>query len=207
MRALFVLVVVCAAACGGGSPERDAAAAPLSSSAAFTETPPPVGAAEVPDPVAAAVTYVASTDALMAHSSIGRREILRKLVTPDALAEQVAGIESAVTALADELGVPVERLTWVEAPLTATLLRSDGRSASVDVWVVSVLGAPDGGPPQQAWRTVHVGLALVDGKWLVSAADADAGPTPRSSDLALPTGWDEFAKVAGWPAVTPAVDL
>ncbi len=207
MRALLVLVVVCAAACGGESPRRDAAATPLSSSAAFTENPPPVGAVEVPDPVAAAVTYVASTDALMAHSSIGRREILRKLVTPDALAEQVAGIESAVTGLAEELGVPVERLTWVEAPLTATLLRSDGRSASVDVWVVSVLGAPDGGPPQQAWRTVHVDLAVVDGEWLVSAAEADAGPTPRSNDLALPSGWDEFAKVAGWPAVAPGVGL
>src|SRR5690606_7618228 len=107
-----------------------------------------------------------STDGLMAHSSIGRREILRKLVTPEAVAEQVAGIESAAAGLADALGVSVERLTWVEAPLTATLVRRNGPTASVAVWAVSVLGSPDGGPPQQAWRTVHVDLALVDGEWL-----------------------------------------
>ena len=206
MRLHFVLVVVLAAGCGGSS-ERDTSGAPVSSATALAETSPSGGAADRPDPVAAAVTYVASTDGLMAHSPIGRREILRKLATPEALAEQVAGIESAAAGLAEQLGVPVERLTWVEAPLTATPVRTDGRSATVDVWAVSVLGSPDGGPPQQAWRTVHVDLVLVDGEWLVSAADADAGPTPRSNDLALPASWDEFVEVAGWPAVAPGVGL
>lgn len=207
MRAFLLLAVAFAAGCAGGSAERDQAAAPLSSTAALAENSPTAVAVGTPDPVSAAVTYVASTDGLMAHSSIGRREIIRKLVTPDAVAEQVTGIESAAAGLADELGIPVEQLTWVEAPLTAALLRSDATSASVGVWAVSVLGAPDGGPPQQAWRTVHVDLALVDGEWLVSAADADAGPTPRSNDLALPSGWDEFAEVAGWAAVAPGVGL
>lgn len=206
MRVYLVLVVALAAGCGGSS-ERDSSGPPESAAAALAETSPSVGAADRPDPVAAAVTYVASTDGLMAHSSIGRREILRNLVTAEALAEQVAGIESAAAGLAEEMGVPVERLTWVEAPLTAALVRTDGRSAAVDVWAVSVLGSPDGGPPQEAWRTVHVDLVLADGEWLVSAAGADAGPTPRSNDLALPASWDEFAEVAGWPAVATGVGL
>lgn len=206
MRAFVVLVVVLVAGCGGSAAPSAATVPTGSPSTNHANGTAPVGAASVADPVAAAVTYVASTDALMAHSSIGRREILRQLVTPDALADQVAGIESAAAGLAEQLGLPVERLTWVEAPLTATLVDVDGGSAVVDVWAVSVLGSPDVGPPQQAWRTVHVDLVLVDEDWLVAGADADAGPTPRSNDLALPASWDEFAEVAGWPPVAPGAD-
>lgn len=202
MRWLVVPVVVLLAACSGGQADRavappvSTAAAPAAHSASGNS-----GAGAAPDPVAAAVRYVATTDGLMGHSSIGRREILRSLVTPGALVEQVEGIESAAARLAGELGVASERLTWVEAPISATAVSRSDASASVDVWVVSVLGSPDTGPPQQAWRTVHVDLVLADGEWLISGASADAGPTPLASDLALPAGWDEFSEVAGWTAV------
>jgi hypothetical protein len=202
MRCLLAFVVVVLGACSGGQAYR--ASAPSVPTTAASATQPASGgpdARATPDPVAAAVRYVATTDGLMAHSSIGRREILRSLVTPGALVEQVEGIESAVAALAEELGVAAERLTWVEAPISATTVTRSDAAASVDVWVVSVLGSPDTGPPQQAWRTVHVNLVLLDGKWLVSGANADAGPTPLASDLALPAGWDEFSEVAGWTAM------
>lgn len=202
MRWLLAPVVVAFAACSSGqvdhavSPPVPATAAPATHTASGGSD---AGAA--PDPIAAAVRYVATTDGLMAHSSIGRREILRSLVTPGALADQVEGIEGAATRLADELGVAAERLTWVEAPISASIVTRSEAAASVDVWVVSVLGAPDTGPPQQAWRTVHVDLVLLDGEWMVSGASADAGPTPMASDLALPARWDEFSEVAGWAAV------
>lgn len=160
-----------------------------------------------PDPVAAAITYVASTDQMMGHSAIGRGEIFRRLVAPTALAGQVEAFESAAAALAETLGVAVDRLTWVESPLTATLVTEGDAAASVDVWAVSVLGAPDSGPPQQAWRTVHVDLTLVDERWLVSEASADAGPTPLGNDLALPAGWEDFSEVAAWPAAVQGVGL
>ena len=80
-------------------------------------------------------------------------------------------------------------------------------SASVDVWTVSILGAPDAGSPQQVWRTVHVDLELIDGRWLVAAATADAGPTPAANELALQAGWDDFDVVAGWPPVVDGVGL
>ena len=202
MRWLLGPVVVGLAACSGGHADR--AASPSGPAAAAPATHTASGGSDAgaaPDPVAAAVRYVATTDGLMAHSSIGRREILRSLVTPGALVEQVEGIESAAARLAEELGVAAERLTWVEAPISATTVSRGEAAALVDVWVVSVLGSPDTGPPQQAWRTVHVDLILLDGKWLVSGASADAGPTPMASDLALPAGWDEFSEVAGWTAV------
>jgi hypothetical protein len=157
--------------------------------------------------VAAAIRYVASTDALMGHSAIGRGEIMRDLVAPAAVDEHVAAFEKGAERLAETLEIPVERLTWVEAPISASLIRDVGENRVVDVWSVSILGAPDAGSPQQVWRTVHVELTRVDGVWLVQSASADSGPTPRANDLALPAGFTEFEVVAGWVPVVEGAQL
>jgi hypothetical protein len=157
--------------------------------------------------MAVAVRYVASTDTLMAHSPIGRREILRQLVMPDAVDDQVAALERATAELATTLDVSAERLAWVEAPLTATVVASTETEASVDVWTVSILGAPESGSPQQVWRTVHVDLSNTAGGWRVSAATADAGPTPAANELSLQATWAEFEMVAGWQPVVEGANL
>ena len=159
------------------------------------------------DPIEVAVRYVASTDSLMAHSPIGRREIFRQLVTPTALDGQVEAFSEAADRMGASLDVPVERLVWVEAPITAALVASDDLSASVAVWTVSILGSLDGGSPQQVWRTVHVDLELFDGEWLVGSASADAGPTPAPNELALQSGWSDFEVVANWRPVVEGVEL
>jgi hypothetical protein len=138
---------------------------------------------------------------------VGRREILRQLVAPEHLAEYVNALERAAADLAEKLDMPIERLTWVEAPVTATSQASSSTKASVDVWTVSVLGAPDLGSPQQVWRTVHVDLELVAGAWLVTGATADAGPTPASNELALQATWDDFEAVSAWPPAIPGAEL
>lgn len=159
------------------------------------------------DPRRAALVYVASTDELMAHSPVGRREILRKLVTATALDGQLTSFENAAGQLATTLNVPVERLVWVEAPLTATVVAATATVATVDVWTVSILGAPTTGSPQQVWRTVHVHLVLVGERWLVDIASADQGPTPAGNELAIQSDWKQFDVVAAWPAVVPGVGL
>jgi hypothetical protein len=103
--------------------------------------------------------------------------------------------------------MPIDRLTWVEAPVTATSQASTSTTATVDVWTVSVLGAPDLGSPQQVWRTVHIDLELVAGAWLVTAATADAGPTPASNELALQATWDDFEAVSAWQPAIPGAEL
>lgn len=160
-----------------------------------------------PSPVYAAVRFVASTNALMSRSPVGRREILRQLVASEHLAEYVNALERAAADLAEKLDMPIERLTWVEAPVTATSQASTSTTATVDVWTVSVLGAPDLGSPQQVWRTVHIDLELVAGAWLVTEATADAGPTPASNDLALQATWDDFEAVSAWPPAIPGAEL
>ncbi len=210
MRTAVVLALVLAvcAGCsdGGGAVEVPPGSIPggaMRGSEKSDGSPTPTA----PDPVTAAVAFVASTDSLMAHSSIGRAEIFRKLFVPHQVSANARAFEQVAESMAATLEVPVMRLTWVEAPLTATLVDATDDDAIVDVWTVSVLGAPDSGPPQQVWRTVTVVLDLVDGRWLVADSSADSGPTPVTSDLALPADFDGFAEVAGWSAVVQGVGL
>jgi len=91
-------------------------ASPSAQNGATALEPPPAESA-----VPAAVRYVASTGELFAHSPVGRREILRKLVTPEALADQVAALDDTAAAMSSKLAHPIEEYVWVEAPLTAGL--------------------------------------------------------------------------------------
>ena len=182
LRAIVLLATFAMIACSPARSQSSKVAASTSSnveSAASTVAAPTAAA---PDPVAAAIAYVASTDDLMGHSPVGRREIFRKLVAPSEVDTQAASFEQAASELATTLGVPVERLVWVEVPITAKVVKSTGDSASVDVWTVSILGAPSTGSPQQVWRTVHVDVELSSGRWLVTTANADQGPTPAATN-------------------------
>jgi hypothetical protein len=209
-RSLRALVLLVSFATIGCSPARSQPSDVATQTSPNVETAVSTVAASdaaPPDPVLAAISYVASTDDLMGHSPVGRREIFRKLVAPTEVDSQATSFEQAASELATTLDVPVERLTWVEVPITAKVAELTGYSASVDVWTVSVLGAPSTGSPQQVWRTVHIDLELSSGRWLVSAANADQGPTPAANELALQSGWKEFQVVASWPAVVKGVGL
>jgi hypothetical protein len=199
-----LLLAACLTACSTPASPSERGTAPRL--AASTGTAPPAGR-DLGDPLSTAVTYVASTDELMAHSPVGRREIFRKLVTASAIDGQVTSFEEAAEHLAMTLKVPVERLVWVEAPITATLVSASATSAAVDVWTVSIVGAPATGSPQQVWRTVHVQLELDSDRWLVESATADEGPTPSANELAMQTSWKQFEAVASWSAVVPGVGL
>jgi hypothetical protein len=160
--------------------------------------------------ITAAVRYVASTGELFAHSPVGRREILRKLVTPDALGGQAAALDDTATAMSDKLPHPVEEYVWVEAPLTAGIEGNESTSAesvTVAVWTVAVLAHPSGGLVEQVWRTVHVSLQASDNRWLVSQAWTDSGPTPTANELALPSSVDEYLDVARLAPVVPHEEL
>jgi len=157
--------------------------------------------------VDAALAYVASTDDLMGHSPIGRREIFRRLASADSASAQLESFERAASDLAMTLDVPVERLLWVEAPISVSVSEATADQATVDVWTVSILGAEGAGSPQQVWRTVHVGLVDTSRGWLVAEATADAGPTPAANELSLQSGFDEFERVAGWTPIIEGVGL
>jgi hypothetical protein len=209
---LAVLVVagcVAAAGCAAGSGQAD----PARSSIPAQTAAPSDGSAESDDAgeadgaVEAALAYVASTDDLMAHSPVGRREIFRHIATAESATAQLESFEQAAADLAFTLDVPVERLLWVEAPISVSVADSTADAATVDVWTVSILGSAAAGSPQEVWRTVHVGLVHTPDGWLVDEATADAGPTPAANELALQSGFDEFERVAGWTPVVEGVGL
>lgn len=158
--------------------------------------------------VAAAVRYVASNGELFAHSPVGRREILRKLVTPEALPAQVAALDEVATAMSSKLSQPIEEYVWVEAPLTAgTEDGHDANDVTVAVWTVAVFAHPSGEMVEQVWRTVHVTLQATGGRWLVAEASSDSGPTPTANELALPSSVDDYLGVARLTPVVPHEEL
>jgi hypothetical protein len=166
------------------------------------------GGGEVVGARAAAVRFVASTGELMESSPVGRAELLRRLVTPDALDAQVSALASAADRITESLGAPVTRFAWVEAPLTATVnaTTSDGEVA-VAVWTVSVIGERDAERVEQVWRTVHVTVVDTGDGWRVADASEQPGPTPSSNELALPSSSAEFVTVAAWAPVTAGEQL
>jgi hypothetical protein len=207
LRVVVVLATFAMVACSPARSQSSNRSVPTSSDVESATSTGAAPTAAAPDPVVAAIAYVASTDDLMGHSPVGRREIFRKLVAPTEVDTQAVSFELAASELATTLDVPVERLTWVELPITAKVAELTGDSASVDVWTISVLGAPSTGSPQQVWRTVHIDMELSSGRWLVTTATADQGPTPAANELALQAGWKEFQVVASWPAVVKGIGL
>jgi hypothetical protein len=153
-------------------------------------------------PVAAAVHYVATLPVLARSSPIGRRELMRRLTTPDAFGVQVTQLEETLDRMDGTFGFPIASLRWVEAPLTATVEHSTDGRVRVAVWSVAAVGGGDLAP-QQMWRTMHVTLAetVIGGEWFVDEVSSTEGPTPSASPAHLPGTTAEFVTVAGWAQV------
>ena len=187
-------------------PANVAGAAP--STAAASTTTPSIDTAR-----AAALEVVASSGALVRSGPIGRGELLRRLFTSDALAQQITELDHDTDVLATRLGVNPISLTWVEQPLTARA-ESTATGARVSVWSTVVFGtdapAPSGhaaSVPTVMWRTSVIDVVWRDDRWQVSAMTATPGPTPSLDDAAAVDGFARFRDVAGWPAVVAGVAL
>ena len=157
--------------------------------------------------IAAAVRYVASTGELVTRSPIGRREILARLVTGDALDTQLTSLNETAATLEHDRKVSTLALTWVEAPLTASVIEAIDRDrVRVAVWTVSVVATPTDTTAEQVWRTLEITVTRRAGRWLVATVTSRPGPTPTANPLSLPTPVTDFAAVARWrPVVTGEV--
>ena len=149
--------------------------------------------------VAAAVRYAASTGELVTHSPIGRREILRRLVTPETVDGELQALNETTARLEKDRKASTLALTWVEAPLTATVLEVvDTGRVRVAVWTLSVLAGPTSSTAEQLWRTLEITVTVRAGRWLVAEVRSRSGPTPSGNPLALPTPVTDFTTAAGW---------
>ena len=148
----------------------------------------------------AAIDAVALTDEVVEAGFISRRDLINGFAT-SALAPRLAdetGVQ--VNALLVELGdrnADVTALRLIEQPLSARATEV-GDVVRVDVWSLLVIAAPGTGPARQAWRTVTLDMALVDGRWLVSEWQSRPGPTPAPAVEASFDDASTIGEVLGW---------
>jgi len=131
---------------------------------------------------------------------IGRSELIRTRVATGSSATMAENLQDDLAKLADRLPIPSTELRLVETPITADVsIDSTTGQARAEVWSVVVFGAKDLGAPRVVFRTSELVLVLEAGEWRLASFTATEGPTPITTD-ALPSDWDSFAIVAGWPA-------
>ena len=151
------------------------------------------------DARAVALWWVAETGELLMMGPIARSELIRKQVASASSATMGESLQADLAKLADRLPIPATELRLVETPITIDIsIDSATGQARADVWSVVVFGAKDLGAPRVAFRTSQLVLVVERDGWRLASFTSAEGPTPIATD-ALPSDWDSFAVVAGWP--------
>lgn len=158
------------------------------------------------DARAVALWWVAATGELLKMGPIARSELIRNQVASESSATMGENLQDDLAKLADRLPIPATELRLVETPITADVsIDSATGHARARVWSVVVFGAKDLGAPRMVFRTSELVLVVEAGEWRLASFTATDGPTPIATD-ALPSDWDSFAIVAGWPPAGGGAD-
>lgn len=151
---------------------------------------------------AAAVSAVALTGEIARAGFITRADMIAVLASerfaPTLASESSVQLQELLGDLPAN-GVPAASVLWRELPLTADVVHADSSTASVRVWAVLVVGAPDSGSPRQLWRTVTVDLVWERADWRVDGWTTTSGPTPALANNVPIAALDELAAVTAWP--------
>lgn len=151
------------------------------------------------DARAVALWWVASTGELLKMGPIARSELIRNRVASASSATMGENLQDDLAKLADRLPIPATELRLVETPITIDIsIDSATGQARAHVWSVVVFGAKDLGAPRVTFRTSQLVLVAEADEWRLASFTSAEGPTPIATD-ALPSDWDSFAVVAGWP--------
>ena len=151
------------------------------------------------DARAVALWWVAETGELLMMGPIARSELIRNRVASASSATMGESLQDDLAKLADRLPIPATELRLVETPITINVsIDSPSGQARAHVWSVVVFGAKDLGAPRVAFRTSQLVLVVEGDEWRLASFTSAEGPTPIATD-ALPSDWDSFAVVAGWP--------
>jgi hypothetical protein len=144
----------------------------------------------------AAIAAVALTDDVVTAGFISRRDLIASFTTLMFGSKLADTTSDQVNALLVQLGdrnADPTRLVALEQPLTATATATSS-GVRVEVWSVLIVSVPGTGPARQAWRTVTVDMADINGRWLVDSWTSTPGPTPAlPAEVAL----DSADMVAG----------
>ena len=158
-----------------------------------------------PSPEEAGANAVALTGDVLAAGLISRRELIESFTTPsfggelaDLTSEQITSMQLGLAGT----GRGDAELSVAEFPLRTRTIASDDSTATVEVWSMMVIAAPDEPVARQAWRTVTINLLLVDGRWLVDGWASTEGPTPAGSPEGAIAPGHEVAERLQWSEVS-----
>jgi hypothetical protein len=151
----------------------------------------------------AAVNWVASFPRLMRLNPLSLQNTLTDLMSEDGARSGVDEVIADYFELYEELGPAFRERVWIESPLQSLLVEQSETAARVAVWSVVVTGAgPDDETVVSIWRTHRIDLVWERDDWKIDGVEVSEGPTPVTTDLALPASPAEFTEVDSW---TPAV--
>ncbi len=154
--------------------------------------------------LAAAVSAVRMTGPIARAGFITRADMIDALATarygPVLASESAAQLEEMRGELATA-GVTVQAVELHELPLTAHVVSSGARVATVEVWAVTVIVVPEVAAPRQVWRTVTVELAWEAGDWRIDGWSTRAGPTPALATGASIAADGDALEVLSWEPV------
>ena len=151
----------------------------------------------------AAVNWVASFPRLMRLNPLSLQNTLTDLMSEDGARSGVDEVIADYFELYEELGPEFRERVWIESPLQTLLIEQSDTAARVAVWSVVVTGAgPDDETVVSIWRTHRIDLVWERDDWKIDGVEVAEGPTPVTTDLALPASPAEFLEVDSW---TPAV--
>jgi hypothetical protein len=156
----------------------------------------------------AAIRAVALTDEVVRAGFISRRELIESFTTPDYGPALAADTARSVNSMLLELGernVDTSTLAVAERPITATA-EPTAAGVRVQVWSVLVIAAPGAGPGRQAWRTVTLDMARLDGRWLVARWSSTPGPTPAPPVEGAFDDASAVVEVLSWPATATSAE-
>ncbi len=206
-RLVIVVVVLLSVAVVGFVLTRsgdDASNDPAVDSAPGADPVIPGTVPDLPSPKEAAANAVALTGDVVAAGLISRRELIESFTTPgfggqlaDLTSEQITSMQLALAGS----GRGDAEMSVAEFPLRTRTIASDDTAATVEVWSMMVIAVADEPVARQAWRTVTLELALVDGRWLVNGWASAEGPTPAGSAEGVIAPGHEVAERLQWSEV------
>lgn len=150
----------------------------------------PWGFATTPDgAMAAATVAVAATghpDVVFDPDRFA--QVAAVVFTPEQARAQARQVDAARTEfeVSGWAAQPASRRLYHFTPLAVRPVRFDGRSATVEVWAMTLAGVGDAGGA--VFTTSTVQLTATDGTWTVTGLDTTEGPTPMSADPASAPG-------------------
>ncbi len=141
----------------------------------------PVGYARTrPAAAAAAMNYVPALGRLPLLGEAARRAALSALVAPGAIGRVTAALGRCPDLPAMPLpGCGADTTLMRLVPISARVLKYDGRSATVDVWTVTLTATRHSRVIDTAWSTETVTLGWY-GDWKVRQVASRLGPVPAT---------------------------